>query len=519
MSLDSALLIATSGLRATSRALETVGNNVANADVTGYTRKVVPLSTIVSGDTASGVRVLKQVRVADTALIDRLAEARASAAGARERAERLNEVASLHGALERDGDVASLTGRLRDGFLSLLAAPQEQSRLVAAVETADMLASETRRVAAGFLSQRQDAHDRLVDLARAVNDDLEQLAALDEQIRRNVGLGQTRADLEDARDQVMGSLAESLGLRPLRQADGGVILHGPGGVMISPRSDARLEIETAILGPHSTYDPAGGDVPALVLRGGDPAAGPLDITRRLTEGRAAALIESRDRVLPRMQAELDMFAHALATRFEQQGLRLFTDSAGAVPQNLLAPDPRNIAGFAAQLTANDAVRQQPRLLRDGTHDVLATDPEPRGAPFTVNDPASGGPEGFVGMIGRVLDHAFGAARSPGVAHVPTPQTGLGPDGQIAAGFVFPSRLTDIASSVVVVQSTLRVSADASAATADRLREELGQRVTQQTGVDVDAELAVMLQLQNAYAANARVIAAADEMWRSLLAAV
>jgi flagellar hook-associated protein 1 FlgK len=38
-------------------------------------------------------------------------------------------------------------------------------------------------------------------------------------------------------------------------------------------------------------------------------------------------------------------------------------------------------------------------------------------------------------------------------------------------------------------------------------------------VDVDAELAVMLQLQNAYAANARVIAAADEMWRSLLAAV
>jgi flagellar hook-associated protein 1 FlgK len=71
----------------------------------------------------------------------------------------------------------------------------------------------------------------------------------------------------------------------------------------------------------------------------------------------------------------------------------------------------------------------------------------------------------------------------------------------------------------VVQSTLRVSADASAATADRLREELGQRVTQQSGVDVDAELAVMLQLQNAYAANARVIAAADEMWRSLLAAV
>jgi flagellar hook-associated protein 1 FlgK len=39
---------------------------------------------------------------------------------------------------------------------------------------------------------------------------------------------------------------------------------------------------------------------------------------------------------------------------------------------------------------------------------------------------------------------------------------------------------------------------------------------QREGVDVDREMADLLQLQNAYAANARVLAAVQEMWDALL---
>jgi flagellar hook-associated protein 1 FlgK len=38
-------------------------------------------------------------------------------------------------------------------------------------------------------------------------------------------------------------------------------------------------------------------------------------------------------------------------------------------------------------------------------------------------------------------------------------------------------------------------------------------------VDPDAEMAAMVQLQNAYAANARVLGTVQSMWDSLLAAV
>ena len=40
-----------------------------------------------------------------------------------------------------------------------------------------------------------------------------------------------------------------------------------------------------------------------------------------------------------------------------------------------------------------------------------------------------------------------------------------------------------------------------------------------TGVDIDAEMALMVQLQNAYGANARVISAIQAMWDQLLGAV
>ncbi|MBY0338525.1 MAG: flagellar basal body protein, partial [Acetobacteraceae bacterium] len=70
MSLDSALLIATSGLRHASRQMATASQNVANAAVEGYTRKSTPGSELPSG----GVRTLESRRDVDEAL---RAEARA----------------------------------------------------------------------------------------------------------------------------------------------------------------------------------------------------------------------------------------------------------------------------------------------------------------------------------------------------------------------------------------------------------------------------------------------------------
>ena len=52
-----------------------------------------------------------------------------------------------------------------------------------------------------------------------------------------------------------------------------------------------------------------------------------------------------------------------------------------------------------------------------------------------------------------------------------------------------------------------------------LGELLDARMAQRSGVDVDEEVAAMVELQNAYTINARVIATLQSMWDSLLGAV
>ncbi|MBT5194813.1 MAG: flagellar biosynthesis protein FlgK, partial [Rhodospirillaceae bacterium] len=49
-----------------------------------------------------------------------------------------------------------------------------------------------------------------------------------------------------------------------------------------------------------------------------------------------------------------------------------------------------------------------------------------------------------------------------------------------------------------------------------LKEELGIRRDSMTGINLDEELAAMVQYQNAYNAAARIIAAVNEMYETLL---
>ena len=46
---------------------------------------------------------------------------------------------------------------------------------------------------------------------------------------------------------------------------------------------------------------------------------------------------------------------------------------------------------------------------------------------------------------------------------------------------------------------------------------LDGKLTAQSGVNMDTEMSNMIQLQNAYGANAKVIAAVQSMWTQLLA--
>ena len=72
---------------------------------------------------------------------------------------------------------------------------------------------------------------------------------------------------------------------------------------------------------------------------------------------------------------------------------------------------------------------------------------------------------------------------------------------------------------MTAQTAEHAAAKASAESLASTRDLLASRYADAVGVNLDKEMALLIQLQNAYAANARVITASQAMWDALLASV
>ncbi|MBV8523088.1 MAG: flagellar hook-associated protein FlgK, partial [Acetobacteraceae bacterium] len=212
---------------------------------------------------------------------------------------------------------------------------------------------------------------------------------------------------------------------------------------------------------------------------------------------------------------LDEFANGLASRFDAQGLRLFTDPTGAVPASTGAPVQSGYVGFASEIQVNPAVLQQPALVRDGTQAVSGN---PAGASsFTPNPP--GGPAGFNTLISRVLDYALGSEVQSGVPQPGFNVNRLGATGTISAPFAAPPTLAGFATALVGAQAQQSSATTSTLSMEQSVQTALQSKFTAQSGVNIDTEMSTMLQLQNAYQANARVLTAVQQLFTDLFNAV
>ncbi|WP_137181372.1 FlgK family flagellar hook-associated protein [Roseomonas sp. AR75] len=507
MTLDLALSVARSGLRLLDRQMARTADDIANAGTDGHTRKIIEGKALSAEGIGIGVRSLPVARDVDLALQAAEMRAGGDVAGAALRTDLLAAVETAHGRPEDGDSIGGLLSALRADFISLREAPEDPIRRSAVVSAAGDLAARFNGVSTALEHTRQAAHDALVDEATAANAALAEIAGLTVDIRRELAAGRTAADLEDKRDLALGRLAESLDISVIRGNMGDVTIVARGGMVLPLDGAPAFSVTPATVGVGAWHGGAG-TLPGLMLRG-------EDVTRRVIGGRMAAAAELRDLTLPRMQAELDLAAAHTAARFEAQGLRLFTDAAGTVPDVSLPYPGGPMLGFAAAISVSSAVAADPRLVRDGTHAVVAA---PGGATaFTPNVP--GGPTGFATLLDRVLDFTFGANVATGSAQPAIPTGGLGPDGTLVSALSGLASLESYGGALVAAQSGARAEAEAARDRASALGDLLGTRMQQRSGVDVDKEVAAMVELQNAYTINARVIATIQAMWDALFGAV
>jgi flagellar hook-associated protein 1 FlgK len=507
MSLDGALSVAISGLANINSRLGLVSNNVANANTPDYSAELGNQQSLVAGSMPLGVHTEAATRAVDLALQQSSFRQDTIVATLTTTTNSLGTIDALQGTPGQGNDLGSLLGKVQSAFSSLLGDPSNQPLQSAVVNAAGTLTTSINTLSTAYTQQRQVAQTDIVAQVTSINTSLAQIGSLSDRIiGARVG-GQSTADLENLRDAAVHSLGGIIGIKTLNQPNGDLIITTATGTQLQTRAaNGPLQTSNVVIGASASV--ANGGIPAITLGG-------TDVTRQLQGGRLGADITLRDATLPTFQGELDEFSQSLATRFDAQGLTLFTDSSGNVPTGGGVPAQTTYIGFSSEIQVNPAIRAAPSLVRDGTHDVAGS-PTSASA-FSAN--VAGGPAGFTAMISRVLNFTFGAQAQPNVAQPPGATGALGPDGSLTAPYSAPATLADNATALVSAQAAVSADATGQLSIEQTIQTTLTSRLNKQSGVNMDTEMAQMIQLQNAYGANARIISTVQAMFTQLLAAL
>ncbi len=366
-SLDAAL----SGLRISQQQISVISNNVANVGTPGYSRKILPQSTQAINGQSVGVRPGIITRNVDLNLERDLWTQVSSVEFFDVQETYLNRIQQFHGPPDRELSIASEIADLRDSFAILADSPEDTFALANAVNQAQDTADKINDLASLINTLRNDVQDEVSTTVTRINDLLVQVASLNDQVESNQNNNRTSALMEDQRDEVIKELSQLIEISFFQRGDGVLVIQTNNGIELASDSAKTLYFDSTPLAATTSYPDS---INGIFV--GDPILEPsaVDITTISPGGKLGGLLELRDVVFPKQSAQIDELAHKMALRFDAQGLRLFTDASGAIPEDT-APDPTTLpdptaveyVGFASVIQVNQNILNDNTLLRTGTY--------------------------------------------------------------------------------------------------------------------------------------------------------
>jgi flagellar hook-associated protein 1 len=481
MTISSAFNNALSGLSAAGRATGIVSDNIANALTPGYARRSLEVAT--NGYTGNGVRVVGVTRHADPVLLSNRRDADATHGYT-------NTIAGFHAALEKavgtTDDPTSITSRIADFESALLQAasmPESATRLGLAVTGAKDLASSISN-ASEELRQTRSAADRSIDSqVDRLNATLKSVEDLNKKIQDVSGSGGNVNALLDQRQQAVDEINKIVPVNIAQRSNGQIALFTDGGAVLVDGKAATLSFNlTGETKPHMTVQNnllSDLEINGIAVRTSGP-------TSAIRGGTLAAQFEVRDVLSVQAQEDLDAVARDLIERFAAPGLDstvgagqpgLFTDDGD--PFSATAP-----AGLAGRIEVNSVV-----------------DPDRGGDTWKLRT-----------GLGATTPGEQGDARQLKAFEAAMPSTLAQPDNRFGTGDMTAAGISAALLSKVASDNSTssRALSFASANKAEMTR------VEQENGVDTDAEVQNLILVEQAYAANARVIQVVDELMDTLL---
>lgn len=322
--------------------LDVVGQNIANVNTSGYTRRAVDFAAIPptsSLNAGGGVEVLGVRAIRDSLLDRRLWE---ELPDQQMQAALASSLSVVEVAMGDAG--ASLDQKLTAFFDSFARLAEDP---VSATARQEVLL-QGQSVASGFgdmvdrlnLAQR-DADTRVRGAVDQVNALAAQISSLNESIARAGASGADVQSLKDQQNEAVKTLAGLLNIDVLQRQDGGVdVTFGLGRPLVI--GDSGFSLTATSTGP---------------LGLASLSANGVDVAAEITSGTLGGLLQVRDQTIPGYVSRLDDIAYTLANQVNTVHEAGF-DATGTAGLAFFAPLATAV-GAAAALSVNATVAGDP----------------------------------------------------------------------------------------------------------------------------------------------------------------
>ncbi len=466
MSLSSALLTAKSSLAATSKQTSVVSRNIAGANDPGYSRRMASLVSGPYGSLYVGIS-----RSADEALFNRLIQSNSTASSSSILAGGLNRLSSIYSADNYSGSPSALIGDLRDALQTYSTSPSNNALGDSVVSVAQSLADALNAGARQVQSLRNDADREIADSVANINDILAKFETVNQEIVGGTRGGRDISDYLDQRDALLKQLSGEIGITTMMRGDNDMVIFAENGVTLFETTARKVSFEqSTVLAPGIAGNAVTVDGVSLSHDTFDQPYG---------TGRLSGLLQLRDQIVPQYQTQLDEIARGLVTIFADGDDGLFVWSN--------APDgPKNAGTVRVSSTFVTSEGGSPIHLRDGVNGQYNPD----------------GAAGFSERL-RALNEAF----SETMAFDP------------AAGLAANASLTDFSASSISWLEGKRQKANNEFTYNATVAGQADLALSNATGVDMDTEMALLLDLEHSYQASSRVLTTVSAMLDDLLKAV
>lgn len=477
--------IGRSGLNVSKKALEVTGHNLSNVNTEGFSRQRVMQSTAIPVSVGgfvqgTGAKVDGVKRFNDEFIDKRLSNALANNKFYESRTENLEQVESIFNELDQDG-LNQVLNKFFNSFRELANQPENETIRSVVRDTANLVIKDFHRIRGTLDTQATNIDRKIQNSVADVNQLLHHISDLNGKITSiEVAQGET-GDLRDQRDIALRNLSEQFKIHTYTDEKNRFVVTAQGiGTLVTGLHVQ--ELGTISKNKDESSNSMNGSV-EVVLKDRPSQK----VTDKFQGGIMAAIIKVRNEDLKKLQNDIDSIAYQFTTSVNTIHRQGFVNR-----QITIGADGKPSVMDSKGLTTGLDFFKQPLSVEEAGNaidlsDAVKKDLSNIAAAIAPNAPG----DNRVAIAISKLQHE----RISGDGDITLEEKYLQTIGSIGLE-TGKARLDAEQSTGILAQAT-------------SLRERL-------TGVSIDEETANMVRFQQAYQASAKIMQAADDMFKTVL---